>query len=88
MQLKSFKYLLVIVFFLSNNALVLSDIAILPKKKPILNEEDIIKKKDLNIIFPKQKPGTKKIIVSVEEEKKLKIKITKKNEVNINKNKN
>ena len=45
MQLKSFKYLLVIVFFLSNIALALSDTAILPKKKPILNEEDIVKKK-------------------------------------------
>ena len=65
MQLKSLKYLLVTVFFLSNIALALSDAVLLPKKKPILDEEDIIKKKALNIIFPKQKPGSKKEVTSI-----------------------
>ena len=87
MQLKSFKYLLVIVFFLSNIALALSDTALLPKKKPILNEEDIVKKKTLNIILPKQKPGTKKDTASIDVEKKLKIKVTKIDGVIIPKNK-
>ena len=66
MQLKSLKYLLVVLFFLSSVTLVLSDTVLLPKKKPILNEQDIGKKNNLNIIFPKQKPGSKEEITSID----------------------
>jgi len=87
MQLKSLKYLLLIVFFLSNTVLALSEIQLIPKKKPNLNEEDILKKKALNFIIPKQKPRSQKEITSITEEKKIEIKVTKIDGIIIPKNK-
>ena len=87
MQPKSIKYLLLIVFFLSNTVFALSEIVLLPKKKPTLNKENILKKTSLNFIIPKQKPGTKKEITKVSEEKNIKIKVTKIDGVIIPKNK-
>jgi len=87
MQHKSLKYLLLIVFFLSNTITALSESVLLPKKKPTLNEENILKKTSLNFIIPKQKPGTKKTITKISEEKNIKIKVSKIDGVIIPKNK-
>ena len=57
---KSLKYFLATIFFLLSTVLALSDIVIVPKKKPNLKEDDIIKNASSNFIFPKQKPGSKK----------------------------
>ena len=86
MLLKSLKYFLATIFFLLSTVLALSDIVIVPKKKPNLNEEDMIKNESSNFIFPKQKPGSKKKVVSTKIEEK-KIKVTKINGIIIPKNK-
>ena len=87
MQVKSLKYLLPIVFFLLITVVASSELVLLPKKKPILNEENVVKKTSLTFILPKQKPGTKKEISAVSEEKKVKIEVTKIDGIIIPKNK-
>ena len=86
MLLKSLKYFLASIFFLLSAVFALSDIVIVPKKKPNLNEENIQKNVSSNFIFPKQKPGSKKKeIKNISEQKQ--IKVTKINGVIIPKNK-
>ena len=86
MLLKSLKYFLATIFFLLSTVFALSDIVIVPKKKPNLNEENKQKNLSSNFIFPKQKPGSKKKEIKTTSEHK-EIKITKINGVIIPKNK-
>ena len=86
MLLKSLKYFLAAVFFLLSTVLALSDIVIVPKKKPNLKEDDIIKNASSNFIFPKQKPGSKKKEITTKIEEKI-IKVTKINGIIVPKNK-
>ena len=87
MQPKSLKYFLLIVFFLSYSMTALSDAVLLPKKKPLINEENKLKKTSLNFIIPKQKPRSIEKTKTISEEKKIKIKVTKIDGVIIPKNK-
>ncbi len=87
MQLKSLKYIFVIIFFLLSTVFASSNIVIVPKKKPDLYDDNVLKKTSTNFITPKQKPVTKKEIKEVLKEKKIKIKITKIDGIIIPKNK-
>ena len=60
MLLKPLKYFLATIIILLSTVLDLSDVNIVPKKKPNLIEENKLKKLTLNFIFPKEKPGSKK----------------------------
>jgi len=87
MLLKSLKYILATIFFLSSFVLAYSDELIKPKKKPSLQSIDIINKTLSNFIIPQKKPGTKKKETIKNEEIKLEKRITKINGVIIPKNK-
>ena len=60
MLLKSLKYILAALFFLLSFVLAFSADFIIPKKKPILQSNDIVKKITGNFIIPQEKPINKK----------------------------
>ena len=57
MQLKSLKYTLATIFFFLSMNLAYSSDLILPKIKPILQQDDLLRNLSSNIIIPKQKPN-------------------------------
>ena len=87
MLLKSLKYILATIFFLLSFELAFSSDLIIPKKKPSLQSNDIVKKISTNFIIPQEKPINKKKIIIKNEEKLLEKKITKIDGVIIPKNK-
>jgi len=70
MLLKSFKFILSTIFFFLSIVLAFSDNLIIPKKKPILQSDGLIKKKSSNFIIPQKKPNNKKKTI-IKKEKKL-----------------
>ena len=86
MQLKSLKYTLATIFFFLSMNLAYSSDLILPKIKPTLQQDDLLRNLSSNIIIPKQKPNNKEINVK-KIEKITKKKITKINGIIIPKNK-
>ncbi len=82
----SLKYILATIFFLLSFELAFSADFIIPKKKPILQSDDVVKKISSNFIIPQEKPIKKKIIIK-NEEKISKKSITKIDGVIIPKNK-
>jgi hypothetical protein len=75
MLLKSLKYNLSTIFFILGIVSAFSDDFITPKKKPILNSSNIIKKIPSNFIIPQEKPGKNQIVVKkIEKIKEKKIK--------------
>ena len=60
MLLKSIKYILATIFFLLSFVLAFSSDLIIPKIKPSLQSDDIVKKISSNFIIPQEKPINKK----------------------------
>ena len=87
MLLKSLKYILATLFFLLSFVLAFSADFIIPKKKPILQSDDIVKKIPSNFIIPQEKPINKKKIIIKNKEKISEKRITKIDGVIIPKNK-
>jgi len=67
MLLKSLKYILATIFFLLSFVLAFSADLIIPKKKPNLLSDDVVKKISSNFIIPQEKPINKKKINKNEE---------------------
>ena len=67
MLLKSLKYILATIFFLLSFVLAFSFDLIIPKKKPSLQSNDIVKKISTNFIIPQEKPNNKKINIKKDE---------------------
>ena len=87
MLLKSLKYVLTTIIFFLSFVLAFSDELIIPKKKPNLQPDEILKNISINFIIPQEKPNNKKKIIVKNKESKIEIKITKIDGVIIPKNK-
>jgi soluble lytic murein transglycosylase len=87
MLLKSLKYILATIFFLLSFVLAFSADLIIPKKKPSLQSDDIVKKISSNFIIPQEKPIDKKKITIKDKEKISEKRITKIDGIIIPKNK-
>ena len=75
MLLKSLKYNLATIFLVLGIVSAFSDDFITPKKKPILNLSNILKKIPSNFIIPQEKPIKKEVVIKkVEKIKEKKIK--------------
>ena len=87
MLLKSLKYVLATIVFFLSFVLAFSDELIIPKKKPNVRLDEILKNISINFIIPQEKPKNKDKIIVKNKESKIEIKITKIDGVIIPKNK-